>query len=224
MSTSDCNVEKFRNTAVTKCRNKLNVTQSILSILNLLENGGNYEKLGTENEMIKQQPAKNMCNSHTTCPNSSRYPLVKNNNQKMLEKEVNKTINEAKDNKVTLLSFVNKRKDTHLKCNNNNDNPNNINEKVINLNMLTLPVQVPTKCSLDERRNENNNVDDAMAEHQQIWSNNSDNNNERIAKGKVKVIDRNKKNTKIGDCTKKDKGGIDLRVNKGIEMKKDKEV
>ena len=30
----------------------------------------------------------------------------------MLEKEMNKTTNEAKDKKVTLLNFANKRKDT----------------------------------------------------------------------------------------------------------------
>ena len=90
--------------------------------------------------------------------------------------------------------------------------------------MLTLPVQVPTNFSLDKLRNEKNNVDDAMAVQQQNWSNHSDNKNEIISKGKVKAIDRKKNNIEDGDCTKKDKGGIDLGLNKGIEMKKDKEV
>ena len=32
----------------------------MLSILNVLENSGNCEKLGTENEKIRQQPENNM--------------------------------------------------------------------------------------------------------------------------------------------------------------------
>ena len=63
-----------------------------------------------------------------------------------------------------------------------------------------------------------------MAVQQQNWSNHSDNKNEIISKGKVKAIDRKKNNIEDDDCTKKDKGGINLGLNKGIEMKKHKEV
>ena len=54
--------------------------------------------------------------------------------------------------------------------------------------MSTIPVQVSTNCTLDECRDENNNVDVATVEHQYNWSNNSNNNNKIIAKGIVKLF------------------------------------
>ena len=56
---------------------KINVTRSMLSILNVLKNSGNYEKLETENEMIKQQYIKNTYNSRITCSKSSIYSTEK---------------------------------------------------------------------------------------------------------------------------------------------------
>ena len=82
-------------------------------ILNVLEDSGNYEKLETGNEIIKQQFAKNSWNSHATCSNSLVYPIEKQNNQEILNKELNKHINEAIYNKVKLLSYINKRNDTN---------------------------------------------------------------------------------------------------------------
>ena len=49
----------------------------MLSILNVLKNSGNYEKLETENEMIKQQYIKNTYNSRITCSKSSIYSTEK---------------------------------------------------------------------------------------------------------------------------------------------------
>ena len=43
--------------------------------------------------------------------------------------------------------------------------------------MLTNLMQVPTNCSLDEYRDENNNVDNVMGEQQPNWSDNCNNNN-----------------------------------------------
>ena len=37
MSTNYCNIESSRKTAVTKCDNKLNIAQYMLSILNVLK-------------------------------------------------------------------------------------------------------------------------------------------------------------------------------------------
>ena len=54
---------------------------------------------------------------------------------------------------------------------------NNGNGNVTKLNMLTNLMQVPTNCSLDEYRDENNNEDNAMGEQQPNWSDNSNNNN-----------------------------------------------
>ena len=90
--------------------------------------------------------------------------------------------------------------------------------------MLTIPLQIPTNCSIDECRDENNNADEAMAEQQYNWSNNSNNNNKIVTNGIDKIIYRKKNTIENGDCTKKDKGGIEVGVNKGIKMKKDKEV
>ena len=94
----------------------------MLRILNILENSENFEKLETDDEIIKQQPAKNTINSHIICFNSSIYSTTKKNNQEMLKKKLNKTFNEANNNKVHLLFFANKRKNTNKKCSNNKDN------------------------------------------------------------------------------------------------------
>ena len=112
----------------------------MLSILYVLENSENYEKIGIENEMVKQQPTKNTCNSHATCPNSSIHLTVKQNNQEMLEKELNKAINKANDYKATFLSFANKSKDTNKKFSNNKDNSNNVNANVPIISVLTILV------------------------------------------------------------------------------------
>ena len=53
---------------------------------------------------------------------------------------------------------------------------------------------------------------------------NQSNKKKRIVKGKVKQIERKKNTIDNSDHTKKNKGSIDVGVNKGIEIKKDKEV
>ena len=79
-SIQDKSIEKDRSII------KINVTRSMLRILNILENSENFEKLETDDEIIKQQPAKNTINSHIICFNSSIYSTTKKNNQEMLEK------------------------------------------------------------------------------------------------------------------------------------------
>jgi len=63
--------------------------------------------------MIQEQVAKTTRNSHPTCSTLSIYPLLEKNIQELLEKELNKTINAAKDNSTNILRFENKDKDTN---------------------------------------------------------------------------------------------------------------
>lgn len=63
-----------------------------------------------------------------------------------------------------------------------------------------------------------------MEEKHKNWSNNSDNTNNGIDKIKDKVIDKEHNTIEDGACKKKDKGGLDVRVNKYIAIKQDKDV
>ena len=104
---------KFATIDINKCNNKLNSTQIMLTILNVSELSGDYETLKIEGAMIQEQVAKTTRNSHPTCSTLSIYPLLEKNIQELLEKELNKTINAAKDNSTNILRFENKDKDTN---------------------------------------------------------------------------------------------------------------
>ena len=80
----------------------------MLIILNVIEESGNYETLGTEDEMLQEKVTKNTHNSNHICHILSIYLILKNDTQELLKKKLNKTINEVKANEV--ISFKTKVK------------------------------------------------------------------------------------------------------------------
>ena len=183
----------------------------MLIILNVIEESGNYETLGTEDEMLQEKVTKNTHNSNHICHILSIYLILKNDTQELLKKKLNKTINEVKANEV--ISFKNKSKDTNKKRSNNNKDSKNENENVTNISMMLVTMLLPNNGNMDNCKDKSKNMDDARKEHHKDWINNSDNTNNGIDQGKDKVFDKNDNNIEDGDCTKKDKGEFTVNNN-----------
>ena len=88
-SSDDCIDEVFVGTDGNKFDDKMDVPRNMLSILNLSEERGDDETIENEEDMVQEQAAVDTRLSHPNCSStSSIYPLLEQNNQDLLEKEL----------------------------------------------------------------------------------------------------------------------------------------